>query len=212
MRWMAGLSLGLAWLGASAVRWGVPDDWRPHAWVARQMDGLPAGATVLVRGNDPAFLGLYHREVEQRRPDLVWVARPLLGHANFDVELRRRFGPRPGGLDIERIPSGLGDAWDQQRPLFLEVRAQDRPLGTRLGPWGLLFRAAPAGEQAALHPPALARHRHWLRLSLLDPPRSRHGSLVELLWREEAGAHWRELGAPPGLVRAVLPEAVDDTP
>lgn len=111
-----------------------------RSFAAGLVSRLPPGALLVTAGNDATFLLWYGGRVEGWRPDLRTVHRVLLGHGFYDHELRRRAGPRPGGLHPGRARVDLPGALAAVAgPAWLEFRERDFAAAPSLVPRGLLM-------------------------------------------------------------------------
>jgi hypothetical protein len=109
---------------------------------------LPAGAVLLVSGNDTAFVWRYLQGVERRRPDLLVVPRVLLGHPHERLRLQEPLAAIgiPWTPALRDAPVGL--LLGAARPAFIEVRRPE--LGAGLVPHGLVGKIGSGSETESL--------------------------------------------------------------
>ena len=165
------------------------DSFLARRFAAAQAYGAPTGAEVLTAGNDPAFLWTALQRVEDRRPDLLMLHRPLLGHAHDLL----RVGPALRERRALQLGPALRDtpvevAVAAGRPLLLELREGDSAAASRAG-WalqrhGLLVRLQP---EPADEPAALARLRAGVLAEMEADGADVEARLVAAYLRELAG-------------------------
>ncbi|MCK6526234.1 DUF2723 domain-containing protein [Myxococcota bacterium] len=172
-----------------------------RSFAAGLVSRLPPGAPLVTAGNDATFLLWYGERVEGWRPDLRTVHRVLLGHGFYDRELRRRAGPRPGGLDPGRVRVDLPGALSAiSGPAWLEFRERDFAAAPSLVPRGLLMEWRGPGP-AEVREEDLEVHRARLAEALPDPgdaalSRDVHARTVAVYVRALLGGYFAARGRP----------------
>lgn len=137
---LAGLTLLLLFGLPAQRRWEHVGAGR---WIAALLREPPPGAVVMLSGNDEAFLSIWARRIEGRRPDLLVLPRVLLGHPHEEARTRRPLLERgvPWTPQLRDDPVPLFVAAGE--PLWVQRREPEAGHPSSIRPEALLWTTAP---------------------------------------------------------------------